>query len=1082
MKKLMLLFAIFSILGLQIYAQNTVTGTVTDDAGETLPGVSVLVKGTTVGTMTLADGSYTIEVPDGSNTLVFSYIGMETQEAAISGDVIDVTMMPSSEDIGEVVVTALGISKEKKALGYTVQEVSGEDMTRTANTDMINALNAKTAGVNITSSGGTAGSSAFITIRGSSSIKGNNQPLFIVDGMPVETQQNWGGSEYETEGVNSSSRSIDFNPEDIETVSVLKGGAATALYGVQAANGVIIITTKKGTKNQKMKISYHGSATMSQISQHIELQDVYSQGLNDQWISGYSGSWGAKVDTLAYSTHESVWLNPDYNVNGALVSQNDPLANGGPAQTFDAYGFFQNAWSFNNNLSIQAGNANTSYYFSLGNLDEKGIIPNNTFNRTSLRLNAETKLTDKITTGGNTMFSHSVGNFIQNGSNVSGIMLGLARMPQTFDASAGWKLEDGTQRTYRHGGGYNNPYWSANENYFEDKNDRFVGSAFVKADLLDWLNLSYNVGTDWYSRRFQDVFAVNDRTYPDGKLEERGEFNQSFNSTILLNMNRDLTDDIGLTVIAGQNLYSTSFKMVSTATADLAIPGLYHIDNTSAQSSDKYEVNYRTSAVFLNLDLDFYNMLYLGATVRNEWSTTMPEDKLSALYPSFSLGFVFTELAALKGNSILSFGKLRGSWAKTANIAPPYYTRSVYNSTSVNDGWTGGIDFPFRDVSGYEVGWLLGNSELVHEDMTTFEVGAELKFLKDKIGLDFSYFQNTNNNLILPVPIATSSGYNNMSANAASMESKGFEISAYATVVKTKDFEWNIRANFTKMENEVLELAEGVDNVFLGGFTDPQVRAVVGYDYGTIFGYDWWRDADGNILINDDPTDANPDGFPWTCDTAQVALGSVSPDWTANVSTTVNYKGIGLYALLDIRQGGLMYNGTRFTLNFFGQTMETLNRDVVYNDNGTINYDETPAENIVVFDGVYGHLGEDADGNTIVVSDGTTNTTRVVQDQAWYRGHGGNFGGGPTAAAIEDASWVRLREVALSYTLNKSVLENTFFNGVEIYVSGKNLWLATPYQGIDPETSLTQARNSQGFDYFNNPGTKSYTFGVKLTF
>jgi len=1078
MKKLMLLFAFFSILGMQIYAQKTVTGTVSDATGETLPGVSVLVKGTTVGTMTLADGTYSIDVPDGSTTLEFSYIGLETKEVVISGDVVNVSMSASSESLDEVVVTALGISREKKALGYTVQEVSGSDMTKTANSDMINALNAKTAGVNITSSGGTAGSSAFITIRGSSSITGNNQPLFIIDGMPVETGQNWGGSEYQTEGVNSSSRSIDFNPEDIETVSVLKGGAATALYGVQAANGVIIITTKKGTKGQKMKINYHGSATMSEISQRIELQKTYSQGINGNWQSGYSGSWGANIDDLSYSKDPSVWLWQDYDLDGALVSKDDPLANGEAVRTYDAYDFFQKGMAFNNNVSIQAGNANTSYYFSAGNLDEKGIIPNNTFNRTSFRLNAETKLTDKITTGGNTMFAHSVGNFIQNGSNLSGIMLGLTRMPQTFDAAAGWKLDDGTQRTYRHGGGYNNPYWSANENYFKDNNDRFVGNVFAKVDLLDWMNLSYNVGTDWYTRRFQDVFAVNDRSFSTGRLEERTEFSQSLNSNLLLNIKRKLTDDIGLNLVLGQNLYSTSYKMVSTATADLAIPGLYHIDNTSDQTSDKAEMNYRTSAVFLNADFDLYNMLYLGATVRNEWSTTMPEENLSALFPSVSLGFVFTELAALKGNSILSFGKLRGSWAKTANIAPAYYTRSVYNPTSVNDGWTGGLEFPFRDVSGYEVGSVLGNSTLVHEEMLTFEVGAELKFLKDKIGLDFSYFMNTNNNLILAVPIATSSGYTNMNANAASMESKGFEVSLNASIVKTKDFDWSVRANFTKMNNKVLELADGVDNVFLGGFTDPQVRAVVGYDYGTIFGYDWMRDANGNVLINDDPTDSHPDGFPWTDDSEQVALGSISPDWTANVSTNLNYKGIGLYALLDIKQGGLMYNGTRFTLNFFGQTMETLKRDVVYNPDGTINLEETPAENLVVFDGVYGHV----DSNGDVVSDGVENSNRVVLDQSWWRGHGGNFGGGPTAAAVEDASWVRLREVALSYTLNKSVLNKTFINGVEVYVSGKNLWLKTPYKGIDPETSLTQARNSQGFDYFNNPGTKSYTFGVKLTF
>jgi TonB-linked SusC/RagA family outer membrane protein len=1079
MKKLMLVFAIFSLWGLQVYAQNTVTGTVTDDAGEALPGVSVLVKGTTVGTMTLADGTFEIDVPEGSNTLVFSYIGMATKEVVVTGDVMDVALSPSETEFEEVVVTALFISKEKKALGYTIQEVSGDDMTKTANTDMINALNAKTAGLNVVSSGGTAGASAFITIRGAHSITQSNQPLFIIDGMPVETGQSWTGGGYQTEGVNSSARSVDFNPEDIESVSVLKGGAATALYGVKAANGVILITTKKGAKNQKMKINYHGSATLSQMSQTIEIQDVYSQGFNGNWISGYNAAFGAKMDTLAYSTDESVWANPLYDVDGALVSQNNPLANGGAAHSYNPYDLFQNAWSFNNNLSVSAGNEKTSYYFSIGNLTENGIIPNNSFSRTSVKFNADTKLTDKISTGGNTTFSHSNGRFIQNGSNLAGVMLGLVRTPRSFDNSRDWKFEDGTQRTYRLGGGYDNPYWTVNENFFDDSNDRFVGNAFVRVDLLDWLKVSYNAGSDWYSRRYQNVFAINDRAFPAGYLEERSEYNYVFNSDLIFNIQKDITDEIGVNFAIGQNMYSNTNKIISQQTADLLIPGLYNVNNTSALTAYNYASNYRTMAFYANVDLDFFNMIYLGATVRDEWSTTMPADKMSAIYPSFSLGFVFTELAPLKGNNILTFGKLRGSWAKTATIAPSYYTQSVFDPASAYDGWTTGISYPFRGVTGYEVGAVIGNNELTHESQKTFEVGTELKFFKDKLGVDFSYFNNKNELLILQVPIATSTGYNNANLNAASMQSKGFEISAYATILKKKDFEWSIRGNFTKLKNEVLELYPGVDNVFLGGFTDPQVRAVVGYDYGTIYGYDWWRDANGNVLINDDPSDQYRDGFPFTNDTAQVALGSISPDWTANVSTTISYKGISLYALLDIKQGGLMYNGTRFAMNYFGQTMETLNRDVVYNDNGTINYDLTPAENLVVFDGVYGHLN--ADG--VAVSDGTANVTRVVADQAYYRSIGSNFGGGPTAAAIEDASWVRLREVSLSYAFGKSILDKTgFINGIEIYASGKNLWLKTPYQGIDPETSLTQARNSQGFDYFNNPGTKSYTFGVKLTF
>ncbi len=1074
MKKLLLLLFTIFVASSSMMSQRVVYGTVTDDTGEALIGASVVVKeNTNIGTITDIDGNYKLKIGTEAKTLVFSYIGYTNKEVAI-GDSDEISvMLTSGVQLENVVVTALGVTREKKSLGYSVQDVSGEDIVKAGATDMVNALAAKTAGLQVISSGGTAGASTYATIRGAASISGNNQPLYVVDGVPVETGQSSGGGRA-TDGVNASSRSIDFNPEDIESVSVLKGGAATALYGVRAANGVILITTKKGKLGQKVQIQVHSSVTSSQLSQRIALQNKYGQGINGKWKSGYSGTWGPRLDTVRYSKEASPL--DKYNTKGSIVGQSDPNA-GAPVQTFDQYGFFQRGLSFNNNISVSAGSDKNTYFFSLGNLNEEGIIPNNTFDRTTIRLNASSKLTDKITTGGNTMFSVSKGNFAQNGSNVAGIMLGLLRTPSTFDNSDGWIFEDGTQRTYRHGGGYNNPYWSANVNKFTDKINRFVGNAYIKYDIFDWMNLTYDIGTDWYVRRFQDVFEVNDRAYPDGRLQENSSFNQSINGNLMLSMKTHFTDDIGVNFLLGHNMYANNARTVVGVANGLSIPGLYTLSNTSDAQTSKGELSYRTSALYADASFDFYDMLYLGAALRNEWSTTMPKDNLSALYPSFSLGFVFSELDVFKNSSFFSYGKLRTSWAKTANIAGAYSTVTYFNPTEIGDGFTNGVAFPFRESSGYEVGWLLGNTDLKHENQTTFEVGAELKFFDNRFGIDAAYFHNNNTDILLAIPIAASTGYNNLYANAASLESKGVEVSAYATPIKTKNFDWTINANFSKMSNKVLELAKGVDNVFLGGFVDPQVRAVKGYDYGTIFGFDWTRDDQGRILINDDPTDDIRDGFPWTDQSKQVALGSISPDWTANITNTLSYKGITLSALLDIKSGGLMYNGTRFTLNFFGQTEETLNRDVVYNADGTINYEKTPKENLVVIDGVYGHI--DGDGN--VVSSGEENVTQVVLDQEWFRGHGGNFGGGPTAAAIEDASWVRLREITLSYDMS-SLINSKYISRLELYLTGRNLYLDTPYTGIDPETSLTQARNSQGFDYFNNPGSKSFTFGAKFTF
>ena len=1064
MKKTLLLFAILAFTCMQAFGQRVVTGKVTDTEGNPLPFLTVSVKGTTTGAVTNDQGKYTINVPAGAEFLVFSFIGMETQEVKITGNVIDLEMISSAYALGDVVVTALGITRDKKALGYTVQEVSGTELNKRGNTDIVSSLTAKAAGLQVTSSSSNAGAASYMTIRGAASLTGNNQPLFVIDGMPMSSEPSYRGSTGQS-GVYSSSRSIDLNPDDIASISVLKGGAATALYGLQASNGVIVITTKKGPLDQKMKISLHSSIGIKELGRHIGLQNQYGQGLNGGWRSKYNGAWGPRLDTCSYSFDPAIWQNPLLDVDGAIVSNNSvyaPTNTGDPVKTYDQYAFFQKGLSNNNTLSIEAGNKNSSYFFSVGNLQEKGIVPNNTFGRTSIRLNADTKLTEKVTTGANIMYANTRNNLIKEGGTSSGIGIGLYRTPATFDNAAGYKLPDGTQRTYTGvNGTYNNPYWTVNEQYFKDNVDRFVGNTFVKAKILDWLSLSYNIGIDWYVRRFQEVANWNSVGNLSGYLRERSEFHSMFNSDLILSVNKKIGEDIGFNLNVGQNLFQQNYKYLTAYTADLSIPGLYNIDNTSKQTAGQGTTDYRTAALFADLSVDYKNLLYLGATLRNEWSTTMPVDNLSALFPSFSAAFIFTELAPLKDNKILSFGKLRASWAKTANIADPYRTSSYYGSGSADDYYTSGISFPFMGVAGYTVGNTVGNPNLRHETQTSFEVGTELKFLQDRIGLDVSYFLNKNVDLLLSVPIAASSGFSSAYMNAASMESKGIELSIYAIPVRSGDFKWEIRSNFTKMKNPVTGLAKDVNYVLLNGDTKAQINAAVGQDYATIYGFDWWRDADGNVLINDDPTDTHPDGFPWTNNTATVPLGKVSPDWTMNIYNTFTYKGISLTALIDIKQGGYNNNGTRFNLNYYGQTIETLDRS-----------------SSTVFEGVYGHL--DANGN--VVSSGVKNTTSVVKDQSWYRGENSFTSGGAATQAIEDASWVKLREITLSYTFNNEILSRIKLKGLELYATGNNLIVSTPYKGGDPEVSVYGATNGQGFDYFASPGVRSYLFGVKLSF
>ena len=1066
----MLFLAVVLFMGTQLlYAQTReLTGTVTSAKdGTSIPGVSVAVKGTTLGTITTIDGEFTLKVPADAKTLIVSFVGMKTQEIEIGAQTsFTIQMEEDVLGIDEVVVTALGVSSEKKGLGYSAQTVGSEVLSNRPNADVVNSLAGRTAGVQITSSAGDAGASTYMTIRGAASITGNNQPLFVVNGMPIISGGGGGG----VDGVTTSSRSIDLNPEDIESITVLKGGAATALYGVRAANGVLIITTKSGKNLNNRKIEFHTSVGFDQISQTQERQKLFAQGNNSVWIGGNTFSWGPKIADLEYDGDTEYKWDP----NGRLVAKGS--GNGTPAQYYDPYEFFQTGISTNNRLNISNGGEMGSYYFSISNLNQEGIIPNNKYGRTTMRLNATSKLAERISVGTDFAYTNSTATQIQKGSNVSGIMLGLVRTAATFDNSAGYEFPDGTQRNYRNGGGYDNPYWTANKIAFDENINRFTGNGNLKIDFTEYLNLVYNAGIDWYNRRYKNLFAIYSRAFPAGYVDEYMNYSGIFNSDLLLNFDMDVMENLNLKVTLGNNFYSSYSKYLYGDADGLEIPEFYQLSNSANNTTSSGISNYRTMALFGDVRLAFANMLYLGVTGRNDWSTTMPEANLSAFYPSVSLGFIFTELGGLKENNVLSYGKIRGSAAKTANIAGAYNTSNYFYGAGAGDGWTNGVGFPYQGYTGFQVGSGLGNPDLKHETMMSWEVGTELKFFKNRFGIDFTYFYNKNTDLLMSVPIAASSGFTSVYMNAASMESKGIELTVDATVVNSADFRWDILANFTKFKNTILELAPGVDNLFLGGFTTPQIRAVAGSEYGSIFGEDWYRDADGNVLINDDPTDNYRDGYPWTNSGVMVPIGTVNPDWTANMTNTLTYKNLSLSFLWEFKKGGNMYNGTHFAMNYFGTSATTAKREVYYTPEGTIDFDKTPADNIVVFEGVYGHL--DADGNP--TSSGKDNVTPVVLDQAWFQGMGSNFGGGPSSAAIEPTDWVRLRDVTLSYTI--PFKNNKVIKEAQIYGTGKNLLLFTPYSGIDPETNLLGAVNGQGMDYFNNPGTKTYMLGLKVTF
>lgn len=1068
MRKIAVLMAFLLAAGISsAYAQTrTVSGKVTSSQdGMGIPGVTVVVKGTTIGAITDLDGKYQINVRPEHRTLVFSYISMRTVEASLGNQTtINVVMEPDVFQIDEVVVTAIGVSRESKALGYAVQSVGSEAIVRSAATNPINALSGKVAGVQITNSSGAAGAASFMTIRGTASITGNNQPLFVIDGVPIDNSQLTSGNPDDGSsnllyGVALSNRVVDLNPEDIESVNILKGGAATALYGLRAANGAVVITTKKGSAigGKRTSVAFNSSVTFEQISQLPEMQLKYAQGVGT-YSPTTTAVWGPALSDLRF---DGTTTNPDYPL-GSIVPAAGAPAGAQPIPGYDNIAsFFQTGMSYNNSIALSGGNDNNTYYLSIANSTNKGVVPNNTFDRTNISLTSESKLSDKFKSETRLAYANSGGIRIQQGSNTSGVMLALMRMPPNFEITAGvddpvndrasYMRPDGRQRNAYNTGGYDNPFWTVNMNQFKDIVNRLTGHTALSYVANEWLTVTYRIGTDWYSDRRKQFFARGSRTAPNGRIYEQQFYVQDINSDLLFAINRRINEDINFNALIGQNMFQTSFQNLFVQGDNLTVPEFYHLSNAATYITRESKSKKRTAAIFADLGLSYKNMIYFNATGRNEWSTTLPEGNNSFFFPSFNGSFVFTELPALKDNSILPYGKLRASYAIIANDAFAYGTLSSFGAAAYADGWTDGISFPFLGVPGFALSTTLPNSELEPEFLKSFEVGVDLKFLKNRLGIDLTWYDNKNEKLILAVPIAKSSGYYAANLNAATMVNKGIELTLKGVPVQSKSLNWNIDVNFTKNVNEVIELAEGVDNVFLAGFVGSQTRAVVGQSYGSIFGNDWKRDANGNILIVDDPNAWNY-GYPESAED-ETNLGNVMPDWTMGINNNISWKGVSLSFLFDIKKGGKMWNGTKGAMYFFGTHKDTESRG-----DGAV----------YVFEGVK-------------MSNGQPNDIKVAKDINWYRNGEGSGFTGPAGQFVESTDWVRLRELTLSYQLSRSLLNKTFLNSAELFVTGRNLWLSTPYTGVDPETSLIGAGNGQGLDYFNMPGVKSYTIGLRLT-
>ncbi|GAA0892376.1 SusC/RagA family TonB-linked outer membrane protein [Fulvivirga kasyanovii] len=1070
MKKILLLcFAVVLSIPVAWAQERVVSGKVTsEEDGSSLPGVNVLVKGTTTGTITDFDGNYKITVPDDAE-LLFSFIGFLTEEVQVSGrSVIDVALTTDITQLSEVVVTAAGIEANKRELGYSIQNVDAEDVRKSGENNFVAALSGKVAGVQVTSSGGAPGSAAQIRIRGNKSVQGSNGPLFVVDGIPIDnsTFNTFDSPEDDVSnlgsgGVTNSNRAIDINPEDVASLTVLKGPAATVLYGIRAANGAVVITTKKGSRNSAAKVKYSFGYTIDKVNKLPDLQTEYAQGSVQGGVptfqaamtgSTQSQSWGPLISSLRYANEPSVW-----DPNGLIVPAGDPRATSRVAQSYNnAEDFFENGSNMTHDLSVSGGTEKTSYFFSVGRLDQTGIMPNSEFARTSFRATTSAELFKNFTATLSANYIQSGGQRVQNGSNTSGVMLGLLRTSPSFDNSAGYLFEDGSQRAYRGGSIYDNPYFTVNKNFTTDEVNRVIGYTQLSYDAAPWLNVTYRLGIDTYGddRIFRN--DVNSSSVPVGQVINMTIRSKDINSDFLVTFKKQFSEKFDFNATVGHNYYNKDIHINRIDGQGLASPGFFNIASATSVNVSEGVTRRELYGLFGTVTLNYNNQFFLNLSGRNDWSSTLPEENNSFFYPAASFGWDFTQTFGIN-STFFSYGKLRASWGQVGNDAPFAVTNNGFVQSRVRDGWTTpqGVIFPALGLNAFNPNSLLGNSELKAETTTTIEFGTDLQFLDGKIGLDLTYFNATTTDAILNITIPSASGWQQRAVNSAELTNKGIEAALTASIIDNDAFTYDVGINFTRIRNKVEKLAEGIPFITIDPFGTQRIAE--GEPFGIFFGSRFLRDENGQMVINPD------DGMPFE-DPTQGIVGDPNPDFLIGFRNTFTYKGLTLSFLLDIREGGDVYNGTKGVLNNFGVGEETLDRN-----------------ERVIFPGVLGEVGSDGSitptstpNNIEVVKGGTDGGTNYYQNYGFVN---------LTELTIEDGSWIRMRDISLSYNLPSSTLSKLPFSAVSIGFTARNLFLITDYTGIDPETNLTgDSSNVIGYDYFNNPNTKSYGVNVNLTF
>ncbi len=1062
--------------------ERTITGTVSDETGP-LPGVSVLIEGTTSGTETDFDGNYAIEAKSG-DVLRYSFVGMTTITKTVGADSsINVTMVSESNTLDEVVLTAFGLEVKKDDDLSSSTAIQADLITRSGESGLIQGLAGKTSGLKITKNTGDPGSGAYIQIRGQNTINGGTSPLIIVDGVPVSNTSVGGG----TAGVAQQSRLNDFNPEDIAKVTVLKGAAAAAVWGTGAANGAIIIQTKQGAKG-KMSVEINSAVSYDRINVEFDKQDKFGQGYAKWYIEGddYSADGGVSIPTTSISWGDRISSRsgaPDGVIvgNQRFVSESGNItypygtnSEGYPDKNSTAVyndanrdQVFGNGTTYNLGASISYANETSNTFMSVANWDQQGIIRGkSSYNRSNLRLNHSVQLTDKFAARFTTSYAFIRSDRIQQGSNLQGLYLGYLRTPADYDNRdyKGTYYDSNNVPTPNSHKGfrrylgnappvYNNPGWTINEQDNPNVVNRFTFAPELSYKFKENIKITGRYGLDYYTDHRETFFPVNSAagasigSYSQDDITEKTEF-----WNIFLQGDHDISDSFTFDWILGTSFDQNEYARISGSTEGFTNPDVGDLRIFgNAEAENEFPSNFKSltkkHGVYAVANFNLFSQLLVSLSGRYERPSTLESN---VFYPSASLGWKFSENFE---SDFLSFGKLRASYGEVGIEPGAYLSSTTYGPGGVGSSWGDALGAAAYG-NPFTRGVTLGNPNLKEERVKEIEIGADFRFFSNKLNLSVTYYDRVTEDAILFLDVAPTTGFSSTPANAAEITNKGLEIDLNWNIVRNGDFSWDINGFWSQNKNVVTDLA-GVQSVFLAGFTGTSSRVVEGEPMATLWGNGFLRDANGDYELDSS-------GFPLV-NPEEGVLGDPNPDWIGGLGTTLNWKGLSLSAQFETSQGNDHWTGTAGVMSYFGVSTLSANESLAPVD-------------LPTYDGRIIPAGTTFRGNIEDFGGGP-----VALDSEWYLSDGGGFGN-QSETFIKDASWTRLRELTLGYSFSEKILGNTGLTHFDILLTGRNLVLWTDIEGFDPDINLTGATLGRGLDYFTNPATQSFIMTLKFGF